>query len=94
MRRALILLVRSLCFFAGNAAPAGATMRAACSDPSVSRPFLPFLDPFVYAPTAGGDFESGNQRSGGSIVAGNEPWRVAGADGAGILWRHFLLFVR
>jgi hypothetical protein len=80
MRRALLLLVTDLCFFAGNAAPAGAAMRAACSDPSVSRPFLPFLDPFVYAPTAGGDFESRNRWAGGSIVAGNGPWRVAAAD--------------
>jgi hypothetical protein len=80
MRRALLLFVKALCFFAGNAASAGAAMRAACSDPSVSRPFLPFLGPFVDAPTAGGDFESGNGWSGGSIVAGNEPWRVAGAD--------------
>jgi hypothetical protein len=56
--------------FAGNAAPAEAATRAACSDPSVSRPFPSLLLLHVDAPAAGGDSRGEARGSGGSLVAG------------------------
>jgi hypothetical protein len=47
-----------------------------CAAQALSRPFLPFTDPMQYTLLPGGTFENGNRWSGGSVVAGNEPWNV------------------
>lgn len=53
-----------------------------CAAQSLSRPFLPFLDPALYTPVANQGFESGRRGwtlSGqAAVVAGNEAYHVAG----------------
>lgn len=66
------------------AAGAGVLVDSAteCSDASASQVFLPWLDPANYVLAPGGDFESGSGWSSGgaTVVSGNEPWNVVGAN--------------
>lgn len=66
------------------AANAGALVESAteCSDASASQVFLPWLDPANYVLAPGGDFESGSgwNSDGATVVSGNEPWNVVGAN--------------
>lgn len=76
----------ALAFGTGRAEAAG------CEGQVLERPFLRFLDPLVYTPVPGGTFEGlhGWQLAGGArVVAGNEPFYVAGGDHA-----HSLLLPR
>ena len=63
------------------AAPSAAS--AACPTSSTSHPFTKFGDSAAYSLVPGGNFETGAagwQLSGGSIVAGNESYDVAGGS--------------
>ena len=51
-----------------------------CSAQTLSQPFLPWADIAQYALDPGGSFENGNRWNGGSVVSGNEPWNVSGAN--------------
>lgn len=66
------------------AANAGVLVESAteCSDASASQVFLPWLDPANYVLAPGGDFESGSgwNSDGATVVSGNEPWNVVGAN--------------
>jgi hypothetical protein len=59
-----------------------------CPAERLSQPFKQWLDPLSYQLAPGGSFENGApgwRLSGARVVAGNEPWRVAGsADGASL----------
>jgi hypothetical protein len=71
-------------------APAGASAGALvasapdCDGQALSQPFAPWLDPSQYTLNAGGDFESAASGwaldGGATVVAGNEPYHVTGAD--------------
>lgn len=71
-----------------STASAGVLVASApsCANQPLSQPFAPWLDYASYTPLPGGDFESGAagwSLSGGSgVVAGNEPYKVGGADHA------------
>jgi hypothetical protein len=72
----------ALAMFGAISAPASA---AGCDGREVSQPFKRWLDHALYVQAPGGDFEDGLggwSSAGGSVVAGNETWRVAGADDA------------
>ena len=67
------------------AASAGLLVASApdCSPKPTSKPFAPWNDLADYTLAPGGAFEAGNpswQLSGASIVAENEPWKVAGSS--------------
>lgn len=51
-----------------------------CDSQSFSQPFLPWADVAQYTLQPGGDFEQGRPWSGGSVVAGNEPFYVGRAS--------------
>jgi len=53
-----------------------------CDDSTASQVFMPWLDPANYVLAPGGDFESGSAwtSDGASVVSGNEPWNVVGAN--------------
>jgi hypothetical protein len=56
--------------------------------PETSHPFLPWLDIAAYAPAPDGGFEAaakGWTLDDATVVAGNEPWKVGGADDAASL---------
>jgi hypothetical protein len=67
-------------------APASASLLvpgAECPALPAERTFLPWLDPAAYTAFPDAGFESGGQGwtfSGATVVDGNEPWRVNGAD--------------
>jgi hypothetical protein len=74
------------------AAPASAGLlvetTSDCAQQPVSQPFSRWLDPFFYELAPGGSFEDGAPGwtlGGARVVAGNEPWRVAGSDDAASL---------
>jgi hypothetical protein len=79
MRRAtlliLVLVLGACALLAASASPAEAAARGGCPPQQNSRVFLRWLDPFFYSLAPGGTFEGGGW-SGGSVVAGNEPWKV------------------
>jgi hypothetical protein len=55
-----------------------------CPAQPVSQPFARWLDPLSYQLAPGGSFEAGAPGwtlNGARLVAGNEPWKVAGAGG-------------
>lgn len=90
IRRALAALLTTGAATAVLATPAhaGLLVKAAenCADQGASaQVFKRWLDPFQYVPAPGGHAESedGWTLTGGArIVAGNEPWKVGGADHA------------
>jgi hypothetical protein len=52
-----------------------------CGTQTVSKVFLPWIDPMDYTVVPGGTLESGTAGwtlSGASVVSGNEPWEVHG----------------
>ncbi len=56
-----------------------------CDDQALSKTFLPWLDVADYTPLAGADFETGARAwslHGSAVAAGNEPYRVGGANDA------------
>jgi hypothetical protein len=82
LRLAALGAIVTTCSLLG-VSPAGADTSAACAAPVLSQPFLPWLDPSSYFLAPGGSFESSDSGwtlSGASVVSGNEPWHVAGAD--------------
>jgi hypothetical protein len=75
-------LAATAAFALPAAAQAGPLVASApdCAAQTLSQPFLPFADPMQYTLLPGGTFENGNRWSGGSVVAGNEPWNVTGPN--------------
>ena len=77
--------------FSASSASAGLLANAAtsCDGQSLSQPFAPWLDLAQYTPLSGGNFETaaaGWTLSGGATVAaGNEVFKVAGANDASSL---------
>jgi hypothetical protein len=77
--------------FSASSASAGLLANAAtsCDAQSLSQPFAPWLDLAQYTPLSGGNFETaaaGWTLSGGAAVAaGNEVFKVAGANDASSL---------
>ena len=77
--------------FSASSASAGLLANAAtsCDAQSLSQPFAPWLDLAQYTPLSGGNFETaaaGWTLSGGATVAaGNEVFKVAGANDASSL---------
>jgi hypothetical protein len=73
----------AVCAFGALSAPALAAAPTACDGRALSQPFAPWLDYAWYVQAPGGDFENGLDgwavSGGAKAVAGNEPWRVAGA---------------
>src|SRR5712692_10940355 len=67
---------------AAQASNAQAATFGSCSDQTFEQPFLPWADVASYVLAPGGTFESGAPAwmlSGGTIVAGNEPYYIHGA---------------
>lgn len=82
------LLALALLALGATSASAGVLVASApsCDDPPLAKPFLPWLDVADYTPLPGADFEGGgvgwSLTGGAAIAAGNEPFRVGGADDA------------
>jgi hypothetical protein len=78
LQRLAVLALSSLALGATFVQSAAAAV--GCPDHSLTRPFLPWLDPAYYTLAPNGGFESGStawSRSGGAkVVAGNEPFYV------------------
>ena len=81
-----VTLVAALtALMAAPAAQAGPLVASAgdCAVAPLEQPFLPWVDPATYVQVSNGGFEqgaSGWSLAGASVVAGNEPYYVHGAD--------------
>src|SRR3954471_19538162 len=91
LRIALAALVAALACLATLAGPAAASdlqATATCNAP-MARPFLPWLDPALYAAVPGGSLEADAPAwqlgAGTSLAADNEPWHVGGAGSRSLL---------
>jgi hypothetical protein len=87
---ALVLVIASVAG-AGSAQAASSGGALTCGDAAdFSRPFASFLDPLLYRPLPGGDFEAGGTgwslAGGAKVVSGNEPWRVRSSTDARSLY--------
>ena len=88
-RTALTALTATVALAAGaGSANAGVLVASApdCDTQSLSKTFLPWWDIADYTALAGGDFEGAGEgwamSGGAAVAAGNEPYRVGGADDA------------
>jgi hypothetical protein len=90
--RFVAVLAGALCALAIAAQPSHAGVLVAssptCDTPETSHPFLRWLDIASYAPAPDGGFEAGAKgwkRDDATVVAGNESYRIGGANDAASL---------
>jgi hypothetical protein len=75
-----VVAIAALSLPAGAAAEAG---DGGCVSSPMAKTFMPWLDPANYVPAPGGAAETAGAwdlRGGAAVAAGNEPFRVGGAD--------------
>jgi hypothetical protein len=92
VRMTLGVVVAALACLAASAGPAAASdLQAATTtcNAALAHPFLPWLDPALYAAAPGGSLEAGGPAwqlgTGTSLVTDNEPWHVGGAGSRSLL---------
>src|SRR3954453_16825528 len=85
---ALVAAIACLATLAGPAAASDLQATATCNAP-LAQPFLPWLDPALYAAVPGGSLEAGAPAwqlgTGASLFTDNEPWHVGGAGSRSLL---------